>query len=450
MPQFHKSRTPFVAFTLLELLVVICILGFLIAILMPAMDRAKERGWLLRGVRDGKLEHCRKAVKEGKIRPKDYPMFLGAAAQNGQLALCKYFVEELKTPVSDSEFLYQAAQSGKDEVIQYIFDKGSVIDSTRVFGGKNTMLHAACRGGNIEFCKKVLAMKPAVEAVNDENMTPLWYAANGGYEDAFQLLIDAGAVVDIQKMNRDGMTLLHVAARGGSGKICRFLLDKGCNVNIKASPNCYNKLPIHFAASASRPDATRVLIEAGADINARDTQHGGDGKGFSPIMYAGMPQYAASLGLLIRAGAEHDIHHRYTGGTLIELAVEGGDVELCQFLVNEGVSKDQRYGYYQDTLLHLAARSGQAEVCRWLIENGADVNVRNKQNGTPLISAATSNRVSAAEILLEAGADPRLENINGNALSAAQIQSKPYDQDDHRDYSEIIKLLESYTKEKDN
>jgi peptidoglycan/LPS O-acetylase OafA/YrhL len=63
--------------------------------------------------------------------------------------------------------------------------------------------------------------------------------------------------------------------------------------------------------------------------------------------------------------------------------------------------------------LTMAALMGQAEVVELLISEGADVNQRNRDQGTALHSAAFLGRVESVRLLLEAGADMEIVNKDG-------------------------------------
>lgn len=430
------------AFSLKELLVTIFIMGVLITLLVPSIEKTKKQRWIAHSIEKGEMDRVRKAVAERTIRRRDYPKFLAVAARHGQFEICRYFVEELKTPIkADTEFVFPAMMSGDTEILQYFLDRGAVIDSKAKNDKKQTLLHAACIGGNVDFCKTLLEKKASLEDVDFEGMTPIWRAAEHGHDEVFQLLADAGAIVDTKKLLPNGAYFLHVAAKGGSGSICRYLIEHGAAVNQPA-PTHYSRLPIHYAAMAPRADATRVLIEAGADLNARDTQR----DGFYPVMYAASPENIESLTLLILAGAHHNVHKEYIYGTLMQIAVEGGSLELCRFLREELASLDVRKRPYNDSLLHVAAKQGHTDICRWLLENGLNIDPRNDQGETPLILAAQRNKVETCRFLLESGADINAVGVRGTALRVAKNDTSRWP--DGKDNAELLELLRSFKSQK--
>jgi uncharacterized protein len=77
------------------------------------------------------------------------------------------------------------------------------------------------------------------------------------------------------------------------------------------------------------------------------------------------------------------------------------------------------------TPLHFAAGAQQAEAARVLIEVGAQVEARNKLGATTLLVALMNVRDAdgaAVRVLLDAGADPDIENNYG--VSARSLAAK--------------------------
>jgi ankyrin repeat protein len=106
----------------------------------------------------------------------------------------------------------------------------------------------------------------------------------------------------VQARSVDGFTPLHYAAYFGGPEATRFLIENGADVeapsrNMEFAPEAR---PLHSAVAAGNRDAALVLLEAGADPNAR--QHGG----FTPLMAAEQSGDAALAEMLIRYGARAD------------------------------------------------------------------------------------------------------------------------------------------------
>jgi ankyrin repeat protein len=70
-------------------------------------------------------------------------------------------------------------------------------------------LHIMCSKGDIWYVKRHLDKGSDVNAKDEDGVTPLQYAAEGGYNEIVELLIDKGANVNAK--NDDGATPLDVA-----------------------------------------------------------------------------------------------------------------------------------------------------------------------------------------------------------------------------------------------
>ena len=82
--------------------------------------------------------------------------------------------------------------------------------------------------------------------------------------------------------------------------------------------------------------------------------------------------------------------------------------------------------------LHYAATKGHLDVMNVLLENHAYIDAASPNGTTPLMMAAMYGTPSAVKLLLEAGADPALKNIQGlTAIDFAQ-------RDKRLDSAEII------------
>ncbi|KAG9306080.1 hypothetical protein G9A89_015984 [Geosiphon pyriformis] len=75
------------------------------------------------------------------------------------------------------------------------------------------------------------------------------------------------------------------------------------------------------------------------------------------------------------------------------------------------VNESDKTGYKP---LHYAARIGNEDICRLLLENRAEVNVVTPELfSTPLHRAAAENHSRVVKLLLKYGADPRVQDSDG-------------------------------------
>jgi ankyrin repeat protein len=149
------------------------------------------------------------------------------------------------------------------------------------------ILQAAYRGQD-DVVRSLLAERPELT---------LFEAAVVGDEPRLRELLDAGAGVD--DWSPDGFTPLQLAAHFGHAGLVSLLAERGADVEA-VSRNPMAVRPIHAACSAGRVDAARVLLDAGADVNA--AEHGG----YTPLHLALGNGNEELAQLLLERGADPD------------------------------------------------------------------------------------------------------------------------------------------------
>ena len=95
----------------------------------------------------------------------------------------------------------------------------------------------------------------------------------------------------------DGFTAVHLSAFFGKAEAARILLDAGAQVDVY-SQNDFGTQPLHSAAAGRHHEVCRLLIAAGADVNA--PQHGG----WRPLHQAAQHGDSELVELFLSAGAD--------------------------------------------------------------------------------------------------------------------------------------------------
>lgn len=198
-----------------------------------------------------------------------------------------------------------------------------------------------------------------------------------------------------------GSTLLHHAAGFGALDTLTLLLDAGADVNAK---NRRGSTPLHWAIDDEAK--VRVLLTRGAGVNARQVE------GRTPLYQAAtLGNGSAVLRLLLAKGADPNLAIA-NGRTPLMAAAGRGDVEALTLLIEAKAKIDARNGA-GETALILAAGDGNPQAVRLLLENGADVHAKTKRNETALGNAGTAGNPEVVRVLLDHGAEVNVRNIRG-------------------------------------
>ena len=159
--------------------------------------------------------------------------------------------------------------------------------------------------------------------------------------------------------------------------------------------------PLMLATRANDIAKAKMLIDAGADVNAKD--HIQD----SPYLYAGARGHLEILNMTLEHGADLKSTNRY-GGTALIPAAERGHVETVKRLIKAGVDVNHvnRLGW---TALLEAVMLGDGsakyqKIVEALIQADADVNFKDPKSVSILQHAQQRGYHEIATLLTEAGA----------------------------------------------
>ena len=215
------------------------------------------------------------------------------------------------------------------------------------------------------------------------------------------------------KDQRESTPLMYAAAYGSLDSM-RALLDAGADVNAK---NAFDATPLLW--SANNLDKVRLLVSKGADVNARSKQ------GMTPLIVAALQDGGSDVvKFFIEKGA--DVNARGTGGaTALLAATNANDTATIRLLISAGADVKAKDAGGETALMN-ACSFGNIEVIKMLLAKGADVNSADNPNPmsvkngpinlgkfTPLMYTATNGSVEAVQFLLDAGAQVNVQEIRG-------------------------------------
>ena len=288
----------------------------------------------------------------------------------------------------------------------------------------------AARDGDTATLRGMLEDDPTLVRAEFWYTPPLHFAVREGHLDATRLLLEAGADIfhrslyaqepllrmaldrghdEVADLLRDELRLrasssgsrhaIHDAVAAGDAEAVETLLVK--ETGLANHGDHLGRRPLHYAVEAGNADLVDLLIEHGADVDASgfssDDRLGGTG--FRPVVSALW-------------------HHPYWG--------QRNDYAIARRLLARGA----RYS------ITVAAALGDEERVRELLSSDSDLANDQEPGGKrPLSAAAERNHAGIVQDLLDAGADPNLDEgpicPSGFALWAAA----------HHGYFEVARML---------
>ena len=310
-----------------------------------------------------------------------------------------------------------------------------------------TPLMLAVMAENIETAKVLLKQGADVNATNDEDETPLHYAARYNKGDSItQLLVRRKA--NIEAVNDSRMTAVHISALQGNDVVCRYLLEAGANVHA-LEPNGWTALhylamrgdlacmkpllsdagadvevfynPHHFGSQSSKAYDTsskrkvalvKPFLDKGADINAKSG-------GFTALNLAVLSCQDLLVTTLLA-------HNASAQGTSLVCLNWGLSTENLEQLLEGGAMLEARDSRHHKTALIWAAETGALAAIRVLLDYGANVNAQDEQKLSALRYAAANARTETVQLLLERGADPKMEDWGGKTPLVAVAWGRPF------------------------
>ncbi len=149
-------------------------------------------------------------------------------------------------------------------------------------------------------------------------------AAVGKFDAVANLIYYHPDIID--SYSQDGFTPLGLASYFGKEEVARYLLLKGADPNIP-SGNGFNVYPLHSSVAANNEDISKILLEAGAEVNIRQSS------GLTPLHSAAHHGNIELIILLLEAGADITIKTE-DGNTPADMAYTSGHIEIAKILAS--------------------------------------------------------------------------------------------------------------------
>jgi len=211
--------------------------------------------------------------------------------------------------------------------------------------------------------------------------------------------------------------LFTAAASTPDPAVVSMLLEAGADVHARDEFRQYT--PLHQAARSGTPQVVRALLEAGADVDAWAKGFNVDwGWGWTPLHLAARsnpdPEVVSALveaAADLQAPGEESYYH---GNTPLHYAGDNENPAVAAALLRAGADVNALSRYGRTPLHEAAANASNPAVLELLIAAGADVNARDSNGFAPLHSAAWYNpRPEITAALIAAGADINARDPDG-------------------------------------
>jgi ankyrin repeat protein len=335
-----------------------------------------------------------------------------------------------------------------------------------------TALHWAVRQDDLEMVDRLIKAGADAKTANRYGVTPLYLACVNGSAPMIAKLLAAGA--DANAATTEGETALMTAARTGNVEAAKVLLAAGADVNSKEQWR--QQTPLMWAVAESHPEMAQELIAHGADVNARQVQWHWERQvtkeprekwmplgGLTPLLFAARQGCVDCARVLLKAGAEINAADP-NNITPMLLALINGHYDVAAFLLDRGADpnlgdetgRTPLYAVVDDHTMpesnlpaprEIDNKLTSMDVIQSLLAHGANVNAQLKKQApyrtkvdrgadtmlttgaTPLLRAAKAGDAEVIQTLLAKGADPKLATKFGITplMAAAGLGTKEED-----------------------
>ncbi len=247
----------------------------------------------------------------------------------------------------------------------------------------------------------------------------LWQAARVDDAEAVRANLDAGTPIDQPKYERNVSstfkepTALTLAAQAGSIHAARLLLERGANINARSD---YPGTPLTGAIMGKHLEIARLLLNRGANVNTYAANViTSSSNYYSPLVYA-----CNFLPSLVPEMLQRGANLKTASGPALSAAIQHKNSELERLLLERMARAHVKIGYQ---VLQTAVRE-QPNLVLLLLARGASARETSQQAGGLISSAVHYKRKDLIVPLLRAGASVNVQHgiVESTPLSEALVQ----------------------------
>jgi uncharacterized protein len=381
---------------------------------------------------------------------------LADAARRGDIASVKALLKDGADPNARGQFgtpaLHWLVNTDNIEGVQMLLQAGA--DANSLTERDVSALGLAIATGSAKMVELLLKAGANPNRPEPTGETLLMKACEVGVLPVVEMLLQRGVEVDFRERSH-GQTALMFAARAGHADVVATLLAKGAQPNVATN--------VGATPGFIRPNSQRGfgfglgIIRGGvpADRGRREPTPGG----LTPLHYAARHNHVEVAKLLLKAGAKIEARDPNDITPLL-MAIGSAQAAVAQFLIEQGadVNAQDWYGrtplweavnvrnlyVHNGTFKNYIDRGPLLPLIQTLIKTGANVNARTKETPpfrhfllettgslewvdftgqTPFLAAALAGDVTVMKLLLENGADPKIDTFHGTSplMAAAGV-----------------------------
>ena len=358
-------------------------------------------------------------------KTKRTPLHLAAAEGRADL-IAGLLLQGIDIDARDSEGktpLHLATAAGHIDTMRALVDAGAnaaLRDSDIV-----TPLYIAAEKGNVAAVDYLLTLPEVRIGINQHaayqnGFTPVMVAASKNHVAVIEKLAAVGA--DLNKTDNQNRHSLFIAVESGQVDAVRKLIALGADVGKDVLSNSNKSSMVHWIDEKRYPEILAMLIEAGANIDAVDSN------GQTALHRACDYTRRDKILPLLQMGAEVNGINKYGQRPIDELvdnySYRNEDMpEVIDALLRAGADPGiSPSPLVQRAPLHVAVDAGHVQSTKLLLQKGASVDVteRSSIEHTPLHLAAEGGHRTVGELLITHGANAEKTDTNGhNALHLA-------------------------------
>ena len=236
---------------------------------------------------------------------------------------------------SKSTSLHKAAYRNHVNIVKMLLNAENIDINAKNIETRTSLYQATSFGHEKTVQILLNAKNIDVNATTTEWWTPLHIAADKNYEGIVKMLLDNDA--DISAKDKDGQTALIIAINNGQEDTAILLIQRGSpliNTGSHASS-------LYAACDKTLPRVVKALIERGKSSGQLQAmlEVTYKGYGYVPLHVAASRGSREIASQLVEAGADINVRNSFQDTPLIR-AARAGQLQMVDYLIAQGADRD--------------------------------------------------------------------------------------------------------------